>query len=299
MKEDMQNTFNNKKRNSVLAVVVTYNRLELLKRCISALLDQTNKNFDILIVNNGSTDGTKEWVDSLPKTIVKLHQENLGGAGGFYAGQKYAMDNGYDWVWMMDDDGVPDKNQLEELINASKEYNLKIAGPIVANIDLHEEEAFYPGSKFDKAVIEEDIISSNTRYVCPFNGIFLHRSVMDTIGLIKKELYIWGDEREYTLRWRNAGYKEYAVLKAVHYHPQIKSKYDRVFPWTDKYKVIVKPKKFTRYFYRNNGYINKRYGSIKTVIGEFIAYALYFLRRLDIPELSKFVKSYMSGLILK
>lgn len=286
-------------KNAILAVVVTYNRLELLKRCISALNNQTYHDFDILIVNNGSTDGTKEWVDSLPDSIIKLHQDNLGGAGGFYAGQKYAMDNGYEWVWMMDDDGVPEQNQIRELHYAAINNNLQIVAPLVANIDIPDEEAFYPGSKFDFAKWDSQMFSSETMYVCPFNGIMFHRSVMEKIGLIKKELFIWGDEREYTLRWRTAGIKDYAVFKAIHYHPQIKSKYDRVLPWTDKYRVVIKPKKFTKYYYRNNGYINKQYGSSKSCIAEFILYSVYFLRKFDIPELFKFIKHYSLGFFLK
>lgn len=111
--------------NKILAVVVTYNRLELLKRCIKGLQSQTLKDFDILIVNNGSTDGTKEWIDSLSKEILRIHQGNLGGAGGFYAGQKYGYDNGYEWIWMMDDDGVPDSNQLSELLKVAERYDKK------------------------------------------------------------------------------------------------------------------------------------------------------------------------------
>lgn len=174
--------------NKILAVVVTYNRLELLKRCIKGLQSQTLKDFDILIVNNGSTDGTKEWIDSLSKEILRIHQGNLGGAGGFYAGQKYGYDNGYEWIWMMDDDGVPDSNQLSELLKVAERYDKKIIGPLVLNIDRHEEEAFYPASSL---VIPDTEFSENTRYVCPFNGILFNREVLDRIGLVNKELFIW------------------------------------------------------------------------------------------------------------
>ena len=68
----------------ILAVIVTYNRVNDLKNCVNSLRRQTYKYFDILVVNNGSTDGTKEFVDSLEDIIV-IHQDNLGGAGGFYA----------------------------------------------------------------------------------------------------------------------------------------------------------------------------------------------------------------------
>lgn len=278
----------------ILAVVVTYNRLELLKRCIQSLLSQTFKDFDILIINNGSTDGTKEWLDTLPDSIIRIHQDNLGGAGGFYAGQKYGMESNYDWIWMMDDDGVPDCRQLEELLNAAMYAGANIIAPIVLNIDQQDEEAFYPGNKL---MLPKGMISENTRYVCPFNGIMFNRSVMENIGLIKKELFIWGDEREYTLRWRNAGYKEIAALKAVHYHPKIKTVYDNVFPFTSRYRVSIKPKHLSKYYYHNNGYINRRYFPARVTLIEGLLYSFYFIRKLELKEFSKFIKYYLKGVL--
>lgn len=280
------------KTNTILAVVVTYNRLNLLKRCLKGLQMQVYDKFDILIVNNGSTDGTKEWLDSLGDQIKVIHQDNLGGAGGFYAGQKFGLDNGYEWVWMMDDDGVPDCHQLEELLNAANYSDTNIIAPIVLNIDKQDEEAFYPGEKLE---LPKGMISENTRYVCPFNGIMFNRSVLENIGLIKKELFIWGDEREYTLRWRKAGYKEIAALKAVHYHPQIKTVYDNVLPFTSKYRVSIKPQHLSKYYYRNNGYINRRYFSPRVVLIEGLLYSIYFIRKLDLKEFSKFIKYYLKG----
>ena len=81
----MENTF-------VACVVVTYNRLGCLKQCLNALRNQSCQQFDIIVVNNGSTDGTKEFLDS-QKDIIVIHQQNLGGAGGFYAGMKYMMEH--------------------------------------------------------------------------------------------------------------------------------------------------------------------------------------------------------------
>ena len=81
--------------NNIACIVVTYNRLELLKQCINALLHQSFNNFDIIVVNNGSTDGTEKWLKENPQ-IKFFTQENLGGAGGFHNGIKYAYQSGYD-----------------------------------------------------------------------------------------------------------------------------------------------------------------------------------------------------------
>lgn len=282
-----------KNRNKVLAVVVTYNRLNCLKRCYQGLLDQTNKHFDILIVNNGSTDGTREWLETLPDTVIQIHQENLGGAGGFYAGQKYGYDNNYEWIWMMDDDGLPDQHQLEELMKAAHETNEAIITPIVLNVDNPEEEAFYPGSKLN--LPENTDTSYNKRYVCPFNGVVFHRRVLDKIGLIKREMFIWGDEREYALRWRKAGFHELAALKAVHYHPTIKTVRVQVFPFCSKYCISLKPAHLSKYYYRNNGFINRSHSTWKVIIIEGAFYVFYFLRKGKLREMCKYIKHYSKG----
>ena len=86
-------------------VVVTYNRYELLKEVIDALRQQTYQDFQIIVVNNGSTDGTSNWL-SLQEDIITITQRNVGGAGGFYTGMKFVAENGYEFCWIMDDDVI-------------------------------------------------------------------------------------------------------------------------------------------------------------------------------------------------
>ena len=81
-------------------VIVTYNRLTLLKEVIEALRQQTYLNQQIIIVNNGSTDSTAEWLQK-QKDIVVINQENLGGAGGFFTGMKYVAEHNFDFCWIM------------------------------------------------------------------------------------------------------------------------------------------------------------------------------------------------------
>ena len=70
---------------------------------IDALRKQTYNDYQIVVVNNGSTDGTEKWL-SQQRDIITITQENLGGAGGFFAGMKYVAEHGYEYCWIMDDD---------------------------------------------------------------------------------------------------------------------------------------------------------------------------------------------------
>ena len=100
--------------NSICIVIVTWNRLEMLKACLAA----AKKNAaaaDILVVDNASTDGTGEWLARQTGVNVLSLPENTGGAGGFAAGMKWAYDRGYEWIWIMDDDVVPLEGALDVL----------------------------------------------------------------------------------------------------------------------------------------------------------------------------------------
>ena len=108
------------RNNRVAAVVVTYNRLPLLQKCIESLRAQTAP-CDILVVNNASTDGTGPWLAAQKTAGVLLARdtgENLGGAGGFNYGMRWALEAGYDYLWLMDDDCLPQPDALEKLLEA-------------------------------------------------------------------------------------------------------------------------------------------------------------------------------------
>ena len=115
--------------NTTAAVIVTYNRRALLKECLSAVLSQTAA-CDVLIIDNHSTDGTGEMVKELmasreetpdrdERDITYLNTgKNLGGSGGFSYGMKEAVKRGYKYLWIMDDDCVPERDCLEKLLLA-------------------------------------------------------------------------------------------------------------------------------------------------------------------------------------
>ena len=108
----------------VAAVVVTYNRKECLLRCISALRGQQGAVTDILVVDNASTDGTAAALAPLAEEGAIRYRntgENIGGAGGFNLGMRWAVELGYDRLWVMDDDCIPDPDALAALVTADRQ----------------------------------------------------------------------------------------------------------------------------------------------------------------------------------
>ena len=287
----------------ILVIVVTYNRIVDLKICINALRQQNTQQFDILVVNNGSTDATKEWLDNQNDLIV-IHQDNLGGAGGFYTGMKYMYEHNYDFLVMMDDDGIPEKNEIENLLNAYQEITEKVQKNVIVNAlvvdkDDHEHVSFLWARGVERSnKVSELIKESYFEGIHPFNGTLVPRTVIEKIGFIKKEMFIWGDEKEYMARAIHNGVKLYTATSAIHYHPKEKGQKGNVLPFISKYQILVKPKSKSHYYYRNEGYIYNTYPEKRPQRTMFwCAQVLYNLLHFRFCELVKFVKYFHKGAI--
>lgn len=202
--------------NKVAAVVVTYNRKELLKECIEALKASTCS-VDVIIVDNNSTDGTKEYIaDLIGKDVIYKHlKKNLGGAGGFSAGMKYAVKKGYEYVWIMDDDTIVKEDSLEALLSAKDEMSDDF-GFISSSVK------WVDGSdcKMNMQTYKTNITDYEKTYAAKgiypvkaatFVSLLFSSDAIKQIGLPLKEYFIWGDDKEYTLRMSN----EFACYNVV------------------------------------------------------------------------------------
>jgi len=237
------------KHETVCAVVVTYNRKNILLECLDSLLKQTHALDAIYLIDNASSDGTpdmlkkagfiKEILSGQSETVedehsirmlsegtqgkevtihyVRMHK-NTGGAGGFHEGVKRGYNKGYQWLWLMDDDCLPQINCLELLFKATRLNTYALYGPIVADADTGE-------YVWVSADLKQKHFHSDThmvRYV-PFNGLLINRWVVHQIGLPLSKMILYGDDVEYGLRAKRMGFNSYISLKSYLTHPRVKT----------------------------------------------------------------------------
>ena len=254
----------------IAAVIVTFNRIELLKLCLAALDKQTHLVDSIIVINNNSKDGTKEFLDkwrndrctSLAKPIVMHLPLNTGGAGGFNRGMKAAIESGHDWVWMMDDDVVPDKDALQALVDAAR----KTSG----NAGFYSSMALDASRQHTVNVPQPDSSPSSSSYpnwgiyladglikveTSTFVSIFIPKDAVIEAGLPIKEFFIWGDDTEYTLRLNRQGFSGYWVghSRVLHLRPGIQGL---------DIRKEQDPQRISMYknLYRNTVFLKRRYG---------------------------------------
>lgn len=201
-----------------MAAVVTYNRLEKLKKCLTAL--STIKTIDIVVLDNASTDGSTTYLDGLNHVITLHNHENTGGAGGFNTLMHYGMDHGYQRIWLMDDDTYVSNDAYEALVQADQKLhgNFGFLSSVVLYPDGNEcimnrfkiDHHFQP----DIPYLKDGLIRLSQ---ATFVSCYVNANAIRSCGYPIKEYFIWGDDMEYTLRLSKK-YKCYAVGKSQVIH---------------------------------------------------------------------------------
>lgn len=290
---------------NISTVIVTFNRKELLIKCINAVLGQSYLPKTVYIIDNASTDGTEEFLKE--KGLhdgqingVTIHYERLpqnsGGAGGFHAGMKLAHEDGCDAVWMMDDDGLPDKDCLKNLLPHLEHHDY--LSPMVIDIQDEKMMAFEGCSVAEFIKREKDGVVKGCAN--PFNGILYSKKLIDTIGYPKKEMFIWGDEINYDMRARRAGFQPVMVTNAIHRHPLNRQRYVHYF---GKHMMVVPEQDWKLFCYLRNKTYNAKLFSrsitcMKLVFSDFIRFSCYFLLQAHQPaKLFLVAKAQYKGLV--
>lgn len=238
-------------------IIVTYNRLDKLRKTLSAYNKQSISFRNLIIVNNNSTDDTKKFLDewkeeksSFNKYIIHL-TENLGGSGGFYHGEKFAMSLNPDWIFVADDDAYPDVNMISNFIEFTKSKNTEDIAAICAMVinadnSIALEHRCYVKSKLGitfniyKSKREDYLLDSFNIDLLSYVGSFINVAIMKKAGLVNPRYFIYSDDTEHSLRLRKKG-----IIICV---PNIKIKHDSgqdidkndsniIISWRDYYAI--------------------------------------------------------------
>ncbi len=208
---------------TVAALVVSYNRCDLLRQCLSALVRQTYPLDEILVLDNGSTDGSVEMVQrQFPSVSLAQSPTNIGGAGGFSLGLDILIDRGHEFAWLMDDDATPRHDALAPLMAAMAAAGDAKPG-FVASTVLSPEGKKLP-SHIPLRIPESENRSIRTppdtypAAHATFVGVLINLEVARQTYLPIADFFIWWDDSEYTSRLQTmAG--GLASTKSVVVHP--------------------------------------------------------------------------------
>jgi GT2 family glycosyltransferase len=225
-----------------------------------------------LVVDNDSSDGTKDMVSSdFPEVDLLPLTANVGGAGGFARGMSQAYAQGYDWLWLMDDDTIAAGNTLAALLAGAaraprgvpvllcSDVRWKDGSPHPMNIPVPR---WRSRRELAEGISRGLLLLRYTTFV----SVAVHRRAVDRSGLPLEHYFIWGDDVEFTARVLRDE-PGYLVPESVVYH-WTPSPYPAATPTSDRF-----------YYHARNSLLTLRGSSLMPI--ERFDYTRYYLRTLS------------------
>ena len=218
-------------KKNIICVIVTYNRLSLLKESIGAVKAQTYPVSRILIIDNHSTDGTADYL--APFTVeadgieVITMPVNVGGSGGFSEGIKRAALHRADWIWVMDDDTVPTPAALAEMMchEGMPKLGFMCSKVVWTDGEPHKmniPEMYKPHETERSTLLKDNPLPDDDSVVpiksASFVSVLIKGDIPFEVGLPYKEFFIWSDDIEYTRRFTAHGYIGLFATKSLVVH---------------------------------------------------------------------------------
>jgi rhamnosyltransferase len=208
----------------VLAHIHTFNDADVIDRTIEAVRGQTRQVDGILVVDNASTDGTLDRL-SLQDCAVVRHPENLGVAGTVHSGFCFALEHGYDWIWLFDADSLPAPDALEKLLNLYDGWpsNLQDEIGFLACLPCDTEgRVFFPGAVFTRRGLSwSKPVPETPYYLCQFtlwSGCLYRLAAVRQVGGPNPDYMLDWSDFEYAYRVMKAGYKSFMHRDAILHH---------------------------------------------------------------------------------
>ncbi|MBD7995394.1 glycosyltransferase family 2 protein [Arthrobacter sp. Sa2CUA1] len=195
---------------SVAAVVVSYNRVDLLRKCLTGLRNQDRQPDEIILIDNGSTDASVAMVrQEFPAVSVYETGANLGGAGGFAWGIERALAAGHDAAWLMDDDAEPLPGSLRPLVEAMEGAPSRpgFVASLVVNPAGEPNKGHLPDQSSDIGrQLKASALGGVAVDSASFVGVLIDLKAAASMPLPYADFFIWFDDAEYTRRLSRGAY---------------------------------------------------------------------------------------------
>ncbi|MCC6956971.1 MAG: glycosyltransferase [Anaerolineales bacterium] len=198
----------------VYVVILTFNHYEVTQECLASVTQMNYSPFEIVLVDNGSSDDTVQNVlNEFPSVHVIENGQNLGVPTGYNVGFQYALNQGADFIYMLNNDTVVSPESLQGLLDASKEHpNAGILMPKVLYYGSNDRVWSSGGvhRKFPPAILMTrrgniPVDLTQTIEYAPSCGLLIHRQAFEKAGLFDPGYFFLYDDWDFSERVRAHG----------------------------------------------------------------------------------------------
>ncbi len=283
----------------VAAVVVTHDRPALLRRCLGAIEAQSRAPDLVFVVDNASGPETARVLAEFPGVQVLRQARNLGGAAGYRIGMEAALRAGTDWVWAMDDDGLPRAADcLAGLLSVATRRDAALTAPMVLDVDAPDRLSFpvRVRGRTHFAAAEVRRHGEIEGFAHLFNGALIAASLLRHIGLPDARFVIRGDEVEFLIRARRAGGRIVLATGVEFLHPGSTPEIHPILGGA-YYATLPLGEEKQFHQFRNRAWIFRRYRMWGWLAADVVRYGcLHLLERRDPRGFGRWASATFCGL---
>lgn len=208
----------------ICVVIPVFNRKEYTRECLRSLYNQTQRVDYIIVVDDGSTDGTKEMLAwEFPEVLVIEGDGQLFWTASVNLGVKVALSMGADYVMTLNNDTVASTTLIEKMLTAAKQNPGALIGAL--DIDMTTKKPYYGGEIFNwrtgssqyllGKLKKEDQTGLHEVSLFPGRGLIIPRIVFDTVGLFEEVMLPhYMADYDFTMLARKKGFKVYCNYDA-------------------------------------------------------------------------------------
>jgi len=215
----------------VAILVLNWNKKEFVINLLHTLTSINYSNYDIIVVDNASTDGSVEAIQKFSHVNLIVNESNIGGTGGFNTGMKYVLEKKqHNYIWLLDNDATVTPDSLNELVDTMEnDQSIGLAGSRILNV-YKPEYVVETGAKFDWQAgtvrpIDRNVLKSQSNctgpievdYVAICSALVRVTALVD-VGLMDERYFLFWDDMDWGISFKQRGYKVVAVPKSEIFH---------------------------------------------------------------------------------
>jgi GT2 family glycosyltransferase len=203
----------------IFVIILNYNGKDTIRTCLESVFYSDYPNFEVVVVDNNSTDGSLEIAKNIfPKFHFIKNEKNIGFGSGNNIGIRFALERMADYVFLLNNDAALEKDTLSKMINNAKEKNFPVSSPVIRD---KNNEIWFSGGEIKwltmKTVHKNKLPESENPYPTDYVSgcaMLVRKDVFQKTGLFDEDYFLYYEDADFCFRAGKKGLKSFVVPEA-------------------------------------------------------------------------------------